>query len=260
MSLRAEQVEYAYAAGRPVLRGVSAKFAAGAVTALLGPNGSGKSTLLRLLLGTLSPQAGRCEIGGEATAGLSAKARGVRLAFVPQRPTVWAPFKVREVVAMGRHAQRRDDGAVDAALFAMELSDRVEEPFGTLSVGQQQRAALARVLAQVADERPGETRAILADEPVAALDPRHALAALAALRAEAARGLAVVVVLHDLALAARYADRAVLLTDRGTVDGGGDAPAEEVLVPERLARVFGTGFRHVERLEAVGGTTLAGGV
>lgn len=255
-----DQVGFGYGAGRLVLRGVSAGFAAGAVTAVLGPNGSGKSTLLRLLLGTLRPSAGRCLMGGEPTAGLSAKSRGVRLAFVPQRPTVWAPFSVREVVAMGRHAQRRDDGVVEAALVAMELSGRAEEPFGTLSVGQQQRAALARVLAQVADERlgsgGGETRAILADEPVAALDPRHALAALAALRAQAARGLAVVVVLHDLALAARCADRAVLLTERGTVDGGGDAPAAEVLVPERLARVFGTGFGRVERLEAVGGTTL----
>lgn len=252
MALRVEAIEFGYRPDRPVLRGVTAVFPAGAVTVVVGPNGSGKSTLLRLLLGALSPGAGRALLGDAETRRLSAHDRGRRLALAPQRSTVWAAFSVREVVAMGRHARRRDDRAVAAALDAMDLADRGDEPFGRLSVGQQQRATLARVLAQVADDDTGP-RAVLADEPVAAMDPRHALLAMAALRAQAKRGLAVVVVLHDLTLAARWADRALVLSAEGRTDGP-DAPVAERLTPERLEPVFGTPF---DLARTPGGVVLA---
>lgn len=243
---------------RRVLAGVSAAFAPGQLTAVVGPNGCGKSTLLRLLLGTLSPEAGSVTIDGEPTARLRGAARARRLAFVPQKPEVWAAFTVREVVALGRRVFDHRPEAVDAALAAMDLSDRGGEVFGTLSAGQQQRAAVARALAQLADDPPsGLTRALLADEPVSAQDPRHALAVMTALRSQSRRaaggGLAVVVVLHDLSIAAVFADRVLLLDQSGQVAAAGEPASVFSGEGGALERVFGVGF---ERLASAAGPVL----
>ncbi len=241
----------------PVLRGVSAEFAAGALTAVVGPNGAGKSTLLRLLLGVLEPTGGACTLDGAPTGGLGAGARARRVAYIAQRPAATG-YTVRETVAMGRHALGTDDGAVARALTDAGVADLAGHATEALSAGQLQRVSLARALAQLAGPE-GEAggaagKVLLADEPAAALDPRHAIAALSLLRAEARRGVAVVVVLHDLTLAARFADRALVLGGDGTLAACG--PAAEALAPARLEAVFGVAFA---RVAGPGGAVLVPG-
>ncbi len=251
MPLSAANVSYAYQHDRPVLQGVSASFPPAALSVLLGPNGSGKSTLLRLLLGALRPSSaaghspGAVRLDGRDTAAFRGRERAARFAFIPQRPALWAPFTVREYVALGRHALPANPAAVTGALTRLELADRADDPFAALSAGQQQRAALARVLAQVT----GPTRApgpaagapcILADEPVSAMDPRHGLQAMGVLAELARLGATVIVVLHDFTLAARFASHATLLDDQGRVAASG--PARQVLTPDVLSGVFATPF------------------
>src|SRR5207249_1515019 len=146
-------------------------------------------------------------------------------------------------VALGRFASggAGDAGAVDAALAAVDLCDRADEPFGTLSAGQQQRASLARAVAQL--DLPGPppgTRALVLDEPASALDPRHALQTVHLLRTLAEGGLAVVLALHDLSLAARACDRGAVLDSEGRLVAAG--PVATTLVPEVLDPVFGVRF------------------
>jgi iron complex transport system ATP-binding protein len=159
-------------------------------------------------------------------------------------------YPVRRVVAFGAFAAGGDGSAqADAALARVGLLARAEEPFHHLSAGQQQLAALARALVQLGGG-PGE-RYLLADEPMAAMDPAHARLAAGLLRELAGSGVGVVVVVHDLTLAARLADRAVLLDGRGRVRASG--PAREALTPEGLEGVFGVPFA---RLGAPGGEAL----
>lgn len=253
MTLTAENVHFAYrpaggraAGARPVLRGVSATFEPGAVTVVVGPNGAGKSTLLRLLLGVLRPQEGRVTLHGEAVAAVPPRRRAGLIAAIAQRPVVTAAFSVRQVVRLGRFARGPDDGAVERAMAAMEVADLADEPFATLSAGQQQRVVLARALAQLegADPPPGR-QVLLADEPCSAMDPKHELHAMHILREQARLGRAVVIVLHDFVAAAALWDRAVVLGEDGRVAAAG--PSEEVLRPNVLEGVFGVRFRAVER-------------
>ncbi|MGQ0628213.1 MAG: ABC transporter ATP-binding protein [Phycisphaerales bacterium] len=239
-ALRCAGVGAAYGP-RVVLREVNAAFQGGTLTAVIGPNGCGKSTLLRVLLGAVAPRGGRVTIGGAAVASLSGAARAERLAFIAQRPEVWAAFTVREVVGFGRYALGLSALAVEAALGRMDLRRCEADPVATLSEGQRQRVALARVLAQFHHKgEPGRVRAVLADEPFAAMDPRHALHALGVLRELAESATAVVVVMHDLNLARRHADRVLMIDGEGRVAAHG--PAAEVLTPARLERVFETVF------------------
>ena len=251
VALACDDVWFEFPGGghRPVLRGVSAVFEPGALTAVVGPNGAGKSTLLRLLLGVIEPTGGACTLDGVATGSMSAGARAARVAYIGQRPAV-SGFGVREVVAMGRHAVGRDDAAVERAMEAAGVADLAARPVNELSAGQLQRVSLARALAQLAGggERGGGV--LLADEPAAALDPRHAVEALTVLRGLARgggmagqQGVAAVVVLHDLHLASRFADRALVLRADGTV-AACDA-ADRALAPETLREVFGIGFERV---------------
>jgi len=237
--LRFEQLGFAYHARRPVLRSITADLPPGCLTVILGPNGSGKSTLLRLALGLLRPGAGAATLDGTPTWRLAEPARAARLAYCPQRTSLSAPFTVAQFVRLGRFALRPDEAAVAEALDRTELADRADDRFDTLSAGQQQRAAIARVLAQVAGDGP--PRCILADEPCAAMDPRHALAAMAVLHEQARqRGIAVAVVLHDFSIARRFADAALLIDADGALAAAGD-PAS-VLAPGPLQRVFGVPF------------------
>lgn len=240
MTLLAENLSFAYRLGTPVLRGVSAPFEPGTVTAVLGPNGSGKSTLTRCLLGLLSPGDGRVSLDGRDIRCLSEPERASVLAYVPQRPSVAFGFSVEDVVALGcgtrcpvSRARREAAGALDA----VGLADRAGEPFAELSMGQQQRAVLARAIAQA---RAAGVRAVVADEPASAMDPRHAIEAMGLLRAQAGEGRAVVVVLHDLSAALRFADRALVLESSGRVAALG--PVREALDGETLRRVFGVEF------------------
>lgn len=250
MTLACESIHHAYRPARPVLSDVSLRASPGEVLALIGPNGSGKSTLLRILAGSLTPTKGRVTLDSREVRDLGAHDRALRVAYVPQVPGVAFAFDVRTYVAFGRHALGRGGAAVyaDEAMKRLDLLDQADEAVPELSAGQRQRAALARALCQLLGDRPaGCTRVLLADEPFSALDPRHALAAESLLRELAATGVAVVVVLHDLALAARLADRVALLGPGGNLAVSG-APGE-VLREDVLAGVFGVGF---ERLESGG--------
>jgi len=232
-----EQVDFDYG-GRPVLRQVTLAVGRGELVAIVGPNGAGKTTLVRVLAGLLRPARGRVRVdGGDPATG---RRRDVarRLAYVPQVYEIAFPFTVAEVVLMGRYPHHggialEDAADLAAARAAMERCDVRElesRRFDAISGGEQRRALLAQAFCQGAD-------AIVLDEPTAALDPAHARAVMAALRAECAeRRAAAIAVTHDLNLAARWADRVVVI-DRGRVVADG-APLA-VLASPAAAAAFG---------------------
>lgn len=241
MSLDAENLSFAYRPGTPVLRGVSAALEPGAVTAILGPNGSGKSTLLRCLLGLLTPGEGRVTLDGRPVHAIPEPERAGLLAYVPQSPSVAFGFSVLDIVALGCGPRCPAGRAGEEAMRALEgvgLAERADEPFSELSMGQQQRVVLARAMAQL--RGGGAGRALLADEPTSAMDPRHAMRAMGLLRDQAGAGRVVAVVLHDLTAALRFADRALLLDRSGRVAACG--PVREALGDTTLERVFGIRF------------------
>lgn len=226
----------------PILDGVSLELRAGELVALLGPNGSGKSTLVRVLAGTLAPSHGEVRLQGRLLGTLSRKDIAARLAVVPQDSQPALGFTVAEVVAMGRAPHQSglmlgsdaDHRAVDEALRRCELSELAHRPVHALSGGERQRVALARALAQA-------PRVLLLDEPGSHLDLRHAVALYRLLRALTRdEGLACLAVVHDLAAAARWADRVVVL-ERGRVVANG--PPADVLTAELLSAVFGVPLR-----------------
>lgn len=242
-ALAVEDVTFGYSPRQPVVEGVSGTVVGGRVTALLGPNAAGKSTLLRLMLGHLTPQTGRVTLGGESVLTMPARARARRMSYVPQQGGVGFAYAVREVVAMGRfaagNAARTDAEAVEQAMRdggLLEVADRV---FNELSGGQRQRVLVARAMAQAA----GGGQAILLDEPTSSLDLRHVHELMALLRHQADQGRAVVVVLHDLNLAARYADD-VWLMDRGRLVAAGGW--WDVMRAETLAPVYGVTLRPLD--------------
>lgn len=237
MDLVAHNASFAYRRARPVLAGVTASFPRGAVTAIVGPNGVGKTTLLRLLAGVRPPTAGSVTLGDRPVASIPERERARHLAYLAQRPDLAFAFTVERVVAFGAFAGGSADGRARAALERVGLADRADDLFAELSVGQQQLASLARALVQL---DAGDGPYLLADEPMSAMDPAHALHAGGLLRERAASGVGVVVILHDLTQALALADRALLLDPSGTV--AGDGAAREVLTPERLAPVFRVRF------------------
>ncbi|WP_327117010.1 heme ABC transporter ATP-binding protein [Nocardia sp. NBC_01730] len=219
---------------RRVLEGIDFEVVAGQVVALVGPNGAGKSTLLAALAGELTPSEGVVELDGRALAHWSSLDMARRRAVLPQSHTVGFPFTAREVVAMGRapwvrtERRERDEEQIAAAMAATDVEHLAARSFPTLSGGERARVALARVLAQ-------DTGTLLLDEPTAALDLGHQEAVLRLATARAAAGAAVVVVLHDLGIAAAYGDRvAVLESGRIAADG----PPRAVLTTDLLTRVY----------------------
>ncbi|UFQ15288.1 MULTISPECIES: heme ABC transporter ATP-binding protein [Streptomyces] len=208
--------------GREVLAGVSVAARAGEVLALVGPNGAGKSTLLAALAADLPAEAGTVRVYGRPAADWPAAELALRRAVLPQSAALSFPFAVEDVVRMGRApwaGTRRadDDRIVRESMAATEVADFAVRPFSALSGGERARVALARVLAQRAP-------LLLLDEPTAALDLRHQELVLGICRARAAAGDAVVVVLHDLGLAAAYADRVAVL--RGGTLAAEGAPGD----------------------------------
>lgn len=240
--------------GRPVVQDVSCAIEPGVVTGLVGPNGAGKSTLVRVLVGAMRPMSGRVELDGVAIGRVGVHERAARVALIPQVSGEGRSFSAIQAVRLGRLSMResaaRSDVMARAALERVGLADRGGEALGTLSVGQQQRVMVARALAQLGLAESGTivamepTRFMLADEPVASMDPKHALETMAILKSAAQRGVGVLVVLHDFALAARFADRIVLMDGRGRVAAAG--ATDEVLTPGTLEGVFGTGFESVQ--------------
>lgn len=216
--------------GKPVVERVSAQLAPGTITAILGPNGAGKSSLLLGLAGLLAPAAGRVELDRRDLAALAPRERAQAIGYLPQAPEIAWDVSVESLVALGR-LPWRDRGAdeIAAAIEALSLEDLRHRPASRLSGGERARVLLARVLA-------GEPRWILADEPLAALDLAHQLVLIAHLKACAAGGQGVAVVLHDLGIAMNHADR-VLVLERGQLVADG-APAE-ALDSGLIAQVWG---------------------
>ncbi|MBD2838712.1 heme ABC transporter ATP-binding protein [Pseudomonas sp. JM0905a] len=246
--LRVEQLDV-LRGGKRVLAGVDLELQPGEVLGVLGPNGAGKSTLLGALCGEVSAAAGQVSLDGRAFAEWSGPQRARRLAVLPQSSTLNFAFRVEEVVAMGRMphdtGRERDAEVIAEALQAADASHLAGRSYLALSGGERQRVHLARVLAQLWPGSAGQI--LLLDEPTSALDPLHQHTTLQAVRAFADRGVAVLVILHDLNLAARYCDRLLLLADgRPHLLG---AP-EQVLQAEPLKTVFGLEVlvqRHPER-------------
>jgi iron complex transport system ATP-binding protein len=216
--------------GRTILSDVSLRVETGEFVAIVGPNGAGKTTLLRAALGLL-PAGGMIEVLGTPLQRLSLAERARRIAYLPQGHVFHWPLAVAEIVALGRlpRGAGADRAAVARAIAATGIGEFAERPVTTLSGGERARVALARVLAT-------EAPLILADEPTASLDPRYQLAVMGILRRHAEAGGAVVAVVHDLALAARSADRIVVM-DRGRIVA--DGSPRDVLSAERLTEVFG---------------------
>ncbi|MGW4531765.1 heme ABC transporter ATP-binding protein [Nocardia sp. NPDC004340] len=232
-TLRARKVS-AKRGERTVLEGIDFDVVAGQIVALVGPNGAGKSTLLAALAGELELSGGSVELDGHALTHWTHLDMARRRAVLPQSHTVGFPFSAREVVAMGRSPWARtprqvdDERAIAAAMAATDVERFAARPFPALSGGERARVALARVLAQ-------DTATLLLDEPTAALDLGHQEQVLRLARERATAGAAVVVVLHDLGVAAAYADRVAVL-DAGHI--AADGPPREILTAELLTRVY----------------------
>ncbi len=239
-----------------ILDGIALTLEPGRLCVVIGPNGAGKSTLLRMLAGIDRPDSGRVSLGGAALDSLAPRERARRIAHLPQAIAAHWPLNGRDIVALGRlpHGARLEaPGVADATAIAHAMTRTDTAAFADrridmLSAGERARLALARVLAT-------EAEVLLTDEPVASLDPAQQLAAMDALRAEAARGAIVVVVLHDLALVSRYADRVVVLADGRIVD---DGPPSAALAPDMLRRVYGARFEMASIPVAVSDRSPAG--
>ena len=221
-----------------VLHDIDLQLSPGQVTGVLGPNGAGKSSLLGVLCGELVPQRGQVTLQGRPLADWPGQARARCLAVLPQASSLGFSFKVEEVVAMGRmphdSGQLRDAEIIEHALQAADAGHLVGRNYLALSGGERQRVHLARVLAQLWPGKAGAT--LLLDEPTSMLDPLHQHTTLEAVRRFADSGAAVLVILHDLNLAARYCDRIMLLQE-----GRSHALAapQAVLTPSLLKAVFG---------------------
>jgi iron complex transport system ATP-binding protein len=221
---------------RRALDDVSLDLARGRVTAILGANGAGKTSLLRAIAGLVPPSAGSISIDGTSVTALSLPERARRLGYLPQNgQPAWA-LTVRELVALGRLPHRSpfaalspgDEVAIDAAMAQTDVAGLANRTVDTLSGGEKARAKFARVLA-------AETDWILADEPLANLDPPHQQDVLRLMRAAADAGKGVLVVLHQLDAAARVADDLLILKDGRTIAFG---PSAEVLTPATLEAAF----------------------
>ena len=219
--------------GRRILEEVDLEVRTGEVLALVGPNGAGKSTLLSVLSGDLRPDRGEVLVDGAPASSWSTVELAMRRAVLLQQVGMSFPFTVRQAVQMGRapwlgHADDADDEIVHRCMVQTDVAHLGERVYMSLSGGERGRAALARVLAQQAG-------VLLLDEPTAALDIRHQEQVLALARDRAAAGDAVVVVMHDLGLAAAHSDRVAILS-AGSVRAEG--PPAEVMTAELLGEVY----------------------
>ena len=222
--------------GRAIFQNVSFKITPGEVVGLIGPNGAGKTTLMRASLGLIQAK------GQSSLAELTRPERAKRVAWMPQERSVTWPIPVEAVVRLGRLPHGgvdaetpEDQAATEAALDLLELTTLRERPATELSGGETARVLLARAIAQ-------ETPLLMADEPIAGLDPAHQISVMETFRSLADQGRSVFVSIHDLGLAARHCDRLILLGAGGLVADGEPAA---VLNAQKLESVFGI-RAHVE--------------
>lgn len=234
LSLRNACVDYD---ARAILKDVSVTFTGGALIGLIGPNGAGKTTLLRSCASLVPLSSGEVLLNETPLAKWERRARARKIGYLAQEHAVMWPIAAERLVALGRlphlgpwdNLAGADQAAVAKAMTATDVLHLTGRPVTALSGGELTRVLLARLLA-------GSPDVLLADEPVSGLDPAHAMQVLEIFRALGREGHAVVVVLHDLTLAARYCDRLVLM-DGGEVVADG-APLD-VLTPDRLAASYG---------------------
>ncbi len=233
------------AGNAPLVQNASFELRSGELVVLLGPNGAGKTSLLRGAIGLAPLQNGCAKLDGEETSTLLPQARARKISYLPQaRPLAW-PIRVKDVVALGRFAHGAalsklsyaDQAAVDAALADCALSHLAERRTDTLSGGELARVHFARALA-------ADTPMLIADEPIAALDPRHQFGIMDIIAAYVQRGNGALVVLHDIALAARYASRLIWMQTGKII---ADGPVEETLTPDRIADVYGIHANVIDR-------------
>lgn len=226
---------------RTVLDRLDVTFAAGRLTAVIGPNGAGKSTLLDIAAGLLKPETGTLKLGDADLATMSRQALAQRRAYLPQRASVEWPIAVERVVALGLIPQLPAFGglppalqpAIDRALDECDLTELRDRPATSLSGGELARVMFARAIV-------GDPELLIVDEPTAGLDPRHAIDAVRRLRARADAGRTVIVAIHDLDLALRFADDVVAIRDGRLIAAGTVA---DVMTETTLARLYDVSVR-----------------
>lgn len=227
--------------GETLVKEVSFALKPGELVALLGPNGAGKTKLLRAALGLEKRSGGGATLGGDDTSTLDPISRALKLSYLPQtRPLAW-PSRVRDIVALGRFShgaalsrlKGADAEAVESAIVACDIAHLSTRKADTLSGGELARVHCARAFA-------AQTPLFIADEPVAALDPRHQFRVMDLVAAFVRNGGGALVVLHDIGLAARYADRLMWMA-KGSIIA--DGPPKETLTEMRLAELYGVKAR-----------------
>ncbi len=228
-----------------VLQGVGFSVRTGEMVGLIGPNGSGKTTLLRILANLRAPDGGTVRYAGRTASEIGARRLSQQISYLAQGGAVHWPMRVETLVALGRLPHRQpfagpdsaDREAIERAMRAADITAMRSRTMGQISGGERMRILLARALAVEADM-------LLADEPIVALDPLHQLQVMELLRTTAQQGRGVVVVLHDLALAARFCDRLILLADGGILVEG---TPRQVFTDDHLARAYGVEVTRGER-------------
>lgn len=223
--------------GRTILHGIDAEIRSGRLVGVIGPNGAGKSTIARAIAGLLRTSSGRITLDRTNVRALPPAALGRRLAYLPQGQTVHWPLAVERLVALGRlphlapfsRITAEDREAIERAMARADVLALRDRPVTELSGGERARALVARALAV-------EAAALVVDEPLAALDPGHQLQMMELLRDEAKAGRLVVAVLHDLAMAARFCDRLLLIHEGRLV---ADGVPSAVLTADNLRDCYG---------------------
>ncbi len=210
----------------------------GELLAIVGPNGAGKTTLLRILAGLMTPSCGQYLLAGKAIGALSARERAQQIAYLPQQSVCHWPMPVHHVVALGLipydhgwgfRVSMQQARQVDAVMGQLDIRHLADRRVDRLSGGELQRVMLARALV-------GQPRLLLLDEPVASLDITHQMQLMEALRGYVADGMTIIAIMHDILLAARYADAVLLMQEGKKVTLNSPLQA---LSPEHLALVYG---------------------
>jgi len=225
---------------KTLISDVSLTVAPGEFLAVLGPNGAGKSTLFKVMAGEYQHYSGSMILNDKAFEEYEGRRRASLVGVLPQSSQLSFAFTTYEVVMLGRlpHSSGRikDREIAYRAMEQADVSHLAQALYPSLSGGEKQRVQLARVLCQIWDEVPGQSRYILLDEPTSALDLAHQHHTLSLAKELAAQGVGVLSILHDLNLAAQYADRLLLLGDGKVVAQGS---VEEILTPDKISKLYG---------------------
>jgi iron complex transport system ATP-binding protein len=234
---------------------ISLDVPAGACTAIIGPNGAGKSTLLDVIAGRSRADSGSVQFGGKPIADWAPVALACRRAFLPQSLEVAFPIRVMDLVMLGRSpyhgkvSAQEDRAAAETALRLTDAWHLRDRSYQRISGGERQRVQLARVIAQIwrPAKQDGAPRMLLLDEPTASLDPGHRLGVMRLLRDLTISGIGVVLALHDLNDAARFADRVILLHQGRILSEGGPEDAMQAAV---LSAAYGAEAQIIRTADA----------